>query len=564
MTAVELAPSSALGGQAPPRLRVRGLEQHVDGRRVLQEMDMDVAAGEVVAIIGGSGAGKTTLLETMLGIRPPTGGVVEVDGIDRTGAGPLAMGVGYVPQDDIVHHDLPLRRTIRHAAALRLPATASRGDAEAVVDDVLDRLGLTHRSHVDVGALSGGERKRASVAVELLNRPPILFLDEPTSGLDPASAADLLDHLHHLGGGGAAVVLTTHAPADVDRCDRVVFLAGDGHVVFVGTPAELRRHFQVDDLVDAYTEVSGEGSAKRWSERFQVSRTDAAPTSSAVGTSGDAQVRSVPGRIRQWWALSRRSGDLLLRNRLTLAVLLGSPTAVTVMMAVMFQPGVLDTGAVGVQSVVQTVYWLAFAGFFFGLTYGLLQIVVELPIVRRDRLAGMHVGAYVLAKVTVLAPVLAIVSAGMLAVLRALDRLPEAPWQTWAQLELTLVLTSLAALTTGLLASAAVADATQATLALPMICFPQVLFAGALVPASAMASVGRWAGVGLVDRWSFEALGRVLDVDALVGDELAEAGYGGALAGSPVGGWISLGLLAVAGFVASVLALAGRTAVGRS
>jgi hypothetical protein len=248
-----------------------------------------------------------------------------------------------------------------------------------------------------------------------------------------------------------------------------------------------------------------------------------------------------------------------LRNRLTLAVLLGSPIAVTVMMAVMFRPGALEPGAAELQSAVQTVYWLAFAAFFFGLTYGLLQIVTELAVVRRDRLAGMGAGAYVAAKVTVLTPLLALVSAAMLAVLRALDRLPSASPGRWLELELTLVLTALAALAVGLLASAAVTDATQATLALPMICFPQVLFAGALVPTSQMAAMGRWMSVGLADRWSFEALGRVVEVDRILGDNALPVDYRSALIGSPVSAWLALVTLTIIGLVLAVVVLARRT-----
>lgn len=249
---------------------------------------------------------------------------------------------------------------------------------------------------------------------------------------------------------------------------------------------------------------------------------------------------------------------MLLRCRSTLAVLLGSPIAVTVMMAVMFRPGALEPGTAGLQSAVQTVYWLAFAAFFFGLTYGLLQIVVELPVVRRDRLSGMRAGAYVAAKVTVLAPVLALVSAAMLAVLRTLDRLPPASLVTWLELEVTLVLTALAALAVGLLASAAVTDATQATLALPMICFPQVLFAGALVPMSQMAAAGRWTGLGLANKWSFETLGRVVDVDHVLGTGVP-AEYQAALIGSPAAGWLALGALTAVGLVFAVTVLARRT-----
>lgn len=154
--------------------------------------------------------------------------------------GPSGKRVGYVPQDDIVHLELPLRRTLRHAARLRLPSSAARDRVDAIVADVVDRLGLAGREHVAVGDLSGGERTRASIAVELLDRPSLLFLDEPTSGLDPASAADLLDHLRHRADDGATIVLTTHSPDDVERCDRLLFLSGDGRLVF-----DARRELRV-------------------------------------------------------------------------------------------------------------------------------------------------------------------------------------------------------------------------------------------------------------------------------------------------------------------------------
>lgn len=544
------------GASSAVRLRVRGVEQHVAGRRSLQKIGFDVAVGEVVAIIGGSGAGKTTLLETVLGIRIPSAGVVEVDGVDRTAAGPNEKRVGYVPQDDIVHLELPLRRTLRHAARLRLPVGTTGDDIDVIVADVIGRLGLAGREDVAVGDLSGGERKRASIAVELLARPSLLFLDEPTSGLDPASAADLLDHLRHLAGAGASVVLTTHSPDDVERCDRLLFLARDGRCVFDGSPDEARRHFGVEHLAEVYRVVARQELSELPDSAPLPNGTGRSPASSPRRRRGS---RSLRVHVHQWWTLSRRSAELLVRNRLTLVVLLGSPIAVTLMMAVMFSPGALQPGAAELQSAVQTVYWLAFAAFFFGLTYGLLQIVSELPVVRRDRLAGMGAGAYVAAKVTVLTPALVVVSAGMLTVLRVLDRLPSASFGRWIALEVTLVLTALAALAVGLLASAAVTDATQATLALPMICFPQVLFAGALVPTSQMAAVGRWMSIGLADRWSFEALGRVVQVDRILGDGALPADYRSALTGSPVSSWLTLVGLTTIGLVLATIVLARRT-----
>ncbi|MFP3901006.1 MAG: ATP-binding cassette domain-containing protein [Acidimicrobiia bacterium] len=527
---------------------VRSVTQTTQGRTTLHDVSFRVAPGDVVAIVGGSGAGKTTLLETMAGLRVPAGGQVAI-----TGAGD-APGVGYVPQDDIIHRDLPLARTLRYAAELRLPAGTPREVVDRTVDETLAALDLGDRASVRVGSLSGGQRKRASIAVEMLTHPRVFFLDEPTSGLDPATAREVLRLLRRLARAGVTTVLTTHSPSDIDLCDRIVFLARDGHLAFEGTPDEARRHFGSRDLTVAYERLAVEDTPAVWARRFAESRPPVDPP--ARGRGGPAVGRG-PGPLRQWAVLTRRSADLLVRNRLTLAVLVGSPALVTAMMAVLFRPGAFDAAASGPDEATQAVFWLAFAGFFFGLTYGLLQIVGEMAILRRERLAGVHLAAYVGAKVTVLTPILAAVAGGMLAVLRALDRLPAAGGGVHAALLVTLTLEALAALALGLLASAAVTDAAQATLALPMLCFPQVLFAGAIVPVADMALPGRVMSHGLANRWAFESLGRALDLDRLA-TSLAASPHQSTFTGSPVQGWAILAAFAGVLLVATAAVLHRR------
>src|SRR5207247_746261 len=191
---------------------------------------------ELVAIVGGSGAGKTTLLEALAGVRPADRGRVLFDGTDfYRNIDAFRMVLGYVPQDDIIHAELPLVRTLEYAAALRLPVTTSDAYAGDAVRGALRVLALEERASVRVGALSGGQRKRASIAVELLTGPRVFFLDEPTSGLDPATDAELLRVLRRLAGRGATVVFTTHAVQDLAACDRLVVLARGGHLAFEGT-----------------------------------------------------------------------------------------------------------------------------------------------------------------------------------------------------------------------------------------------------------------------------------------------------------------------------------------
>lgn len=136
-------------------------------------------------------------------------------------------------------------------------------------------LDLADRRDVAVRMLSGGQRKRASMAVELLTEPRTFFLDEPTSGLDPSTSAEVLRLLRHLAERGVTVVLTTHEPAAIDRCDRVVFLARNGHLAFAGTPSQARRYFGVDDLAAVYDQLAGEDTPRAWADRFAAWR---APT----------------------------------------------------------------------------------------------------------------------------------------------------------------------------------------------------------------------------------------------------------------------------------------------
>jgi ABC-type multidrug transport system ATPase subunit/ABC-type multidrug transport system permease subunit len=543
------------------RIDAVNVTRRVGTKQILQELSLSVEPGELVAIAGGSGAGKSTLLEMLAGLQAPSAGEVRHDGVvcgARVGA---ESRIGYVPQDDIIHLEMPLRRTLRYAARLRLPAGTSTAEANQVVEETMQDLDLTDRAEVPVRSLSGGQRKRASIAVELLTRPHVFFLDEPTSGLDPSTAADVMRLLRRLTRHGVTVVLTTHEPAGIDQCDRVVFLARDGYLAFSGSPTEARRYFGVQNLSEVYNRLAGEDTPQIWAERFARSRLQDAPHGTATSPTPTTR-RDIKrtGAIRQWWLLTQRNVDVLLRNRLTLAVLLGSPVLITAMMATLFKRGAFDTQSAADVGPAQVVFWIAFAGFFFGLTYGLLQIVGEMAVFRRERFAGLSVRAYVASKVTALLPVLAGVSALLLGVLRALGRLPDVGWDVYALLFATIVIEAISALALGLLASAAVSNAAQAALALPMLCFPQVLFGGAIVPVNEMAGPGRWISTVLSNRHAFEALGRDLDLGRYTATLPAMSAYRDTFDGGTGASLIALASFAVALTLATVWVLDRRSA----
>ena len=265
-------PSPAPPAATPPSPAVhRGLQIDVEdlgrvlpsGRRLLDGITLSVTPGQMVAIIGSSGAGKSTLLDTIAGVRRPSTGTVRFDGADAIAhREAFRHSVAYVPQDDIIHRDLPVAATLRYAARLRLPRGTPPEIVEEQVTAVLASLELEGRAGTIVGSLSGGQRKRASIGVELLTRPRAIFLDEPTSGLDPLTARALMRTLRRLADDGTTVLLTTHNTDDLRDCDRLALLT-DGRLVFDGSPAEARRHFGVDDLAGIYERVAS-GTQPAW------------------------------------------------------------------------------------------------------------------------------------------------------------------------------------------------------------------------------------------------------------------------------------------------------------
>ena len=504
-------------GVAPQgvRIDVRELSRRVRVRKrgdltLIDRVSFTIPAGQLVAIVGPSGAGKTTLLEAVAGLAPAISGSVHFDGVDvYADLGTFRSVLGYVPQDDIIHTDLPLGRTLRYAARLRLPSSSTEGEIDDAVRSALDAVGLTEHADVRVGSLSGGQRKRASIAVELLTDPHVFFLDEPTSGLDPVTSAELVTRLRQLADRSATVVFTTHSVDDLAQCDRIIFMTRQGRVGFVGTVEQALAQFGVSSVPELYGRLADPDVTPAPAEpvgplpppaRRHISR------------------RSAANGVMQWRVLTRRTFETLTRNRLTLAILIGSPALVIAMFAILFRPGAFDVQHPTPSSMVMIGFWVVFAAFFFGLTYGLLQICTERTILRREHLVGLRLGAYVASKVTVLLPFLLFVIVAMLGVLRLLDRLPSRSLATYASLGTGLLLCAVAALGLGLLASAAVANVAQATLALPMLCFPAVLFSGAILPVHLMAGAGAALSIVIPSRWAFESVGHDLGARLILGE----------------------------------------------
>ena len=238
------------------RLDAIGLGTQVSGgRMILEDISVSVQGGEFAALVGGSGAGKSTLLKAMNGFHPATHGRMLIDGEPLyPNLAAYRTLMGYVPQDDIIHKTLPVRKALWYAAKLRLP-DATLAEIERRINAVLEMVELTAHQDKPVRVLSGGQRKRVSIAVELLAEPDLLFLDEPTSGLDPGLEKKMMYDLNRLADQGRTIVLVTHATANIEQCDHVAFLV-QGNLAYYGPPQEAMTFFQARDFADIYLKLS--------------------------------------------------------------------------------------------------------------------------------------------------------------------------------------------------------------------------------------------------------------------------------------------------------------------
>ena len=505
------------------------------GKRLLNDVSLSILPGEFVGIVGGSGAGKTTLLDAMAGLRPATEGTVLYNGRDYYNEIDQYRHVlGYVPQDDIIHGELAVRQTLRYAARLRLPRDTSKESIEAAIDQRLEELGLSARQDLVVDKLSGGQRKRSSIAIELLTEPRVFYLDEPTSGLDPATDRSMMQLLRRLADDGRTVVLTTHATKNVGLCDKIIVMARDGHLAYAGPPAEALEYFGVEAFDEIYDRLEQDDDPAEWGRRFRAAG-PARPSGAAAAAPGSAasDIPEVAGRrgglrevLRQFRVLAARNFTVH-RKPQNLMPLLMQPVVISLLILSLFRSGIFHTTTDSPNTAMQMVYTFDFVMFLFGLLFGAQEMVRETAIFRRERTVGVRVAPYLLSKATFLGPLLALVGTAMTTVFWLTGRLPDRGFDVYGPLLLTVILTGWAGMAMSLLISSAVRTSQQATDLLTPWIAPQVLFAGALFAVPSMNFVGRALSNVTAVRWSFEASSHITELKKLFG--LTEGATGQAL-----------------------------------
>ncbi len=525
-------------------IHARDIRQVANGRTLLDGISLDVAAARFVGVIGPSGAGKSSLLSILAGLAAPASGTVTVDGV-RVSAGGGANHWGFVPQAEIVHAELTVCQALDFAARLRFPRRTPPLELRKLVLQTMDQLGLRERAGTRIGDLSGGQRKRVSVAVELLARPPVLFLDEPTSGLDPATEFKLMELLRDLADRGCTVLCTTHVMENVYLMDQITVVMA-GRAIFTGTPQEIRDFYGVQRLSTLYDRLA-DFTPEEW---VRLAAAEPLPPLEAEAP-GRAPLERSPSAIyrltiilcRQWAILwsDWRNAALLAAQPLVLAALVGWVSA--------------DASL--------RLFFAYIAALWFGCSNASQEIVREWPIYRRERIAGVTPEIYVLAKLAFLGVVTAFQSLVFYLTLQCFGGMGgSAVWQVAA-----LLLTAAAAVAIGSLISALARNLMQAVLAVPLILIPFILLSGQTPAASEFRSRPVLRGVaGLMPSYAAQRCmdlsffwHRRIDADALEGHEIA---YRNLPAESKVenGGYFADGSPGVCALLSLVLWTAGGAA----
>ncbi|MFE9706609.1 FHA domain-containing protein [Streptomyces sp. NPDC005930] len=514
----------------------RHLTVTVDGgKQILKDVSFGVPEKSLIAVIGPSGSGKSTLLKALTGYRPADQGEVLYDNRNLYKQfAELRQRIGLVPQDDILHKELTVKKALKYAAKLRFPADTTGAERDARIDEVLRELKLDIHKDKKVTSLSGGQRKRVSVALELLTKPSLIFLDEPTSGLDPGMDRDVMQLLRGLADDGRTVLVVTHSVAELATCDKLLVMAPGGSVAYFGPPEEALNFFGYDtwaDVFSAFENYRDYDWAGRWkgSQHYQMYAADldaVAPQSVQVPPMQAMKPPKPQGWMSQFVTLVRRYVSVIASDKGFLALMVILP-AVLGAVSLLIDPdkGLLpnpanpQTGRIIPNGTATTVLLiLAVGACFAGAANSVRELIKERVIYERERATGLSRSAYLMSKVFVLG--LITVFQGLLVgvIGFATREIPDEGLvlggATLVELSLPIMALGFTAMMFGLVISSLVKTAEKTMPLLVMFAIIQVVFTGCLFALNDAVGVNQFSYL-MPSRWAVAAAGATLDFNKI-------------------------------------------------
>ncbi|MBY0440605.1 MAG: ATP-binding cassette domain-containing protein [Mycobacteriaceae bacterium] len=501
-------------------LEVRGVDFTVGDRKLLDNVSFTARPGTLTALIGGSGAGKTTLARLIAGYTSPSSGSVTFEGHDiHAEYVSLRSRIGMVPQDDVVHQQLTVNQALGYAAELRLPPDTSKEDRAKVVAQVIEELGLTKHADTRVDTLSGGQRKRASVALELLTGPSLLILDEPTSGLDPALDLQVMTMLRQLASAGRVVLVVTHSLSYLDVCDQVLLMAPGGKTAFCGPPDQVGAAMGTSNWAHIFATV---GADPDQANRRFLAQTKPAPPMPDGPRPAGLGAPPHTSVLRQFSTVARRQVRLIFADRgyfifLALLPLIMGALALTVPGKTGL--GIPDPRGAAPNEPESILTLLTIAAVFMGTALTIRDLIGERPIFRREQATGLSTTAYLGAKIAVFC-VFAVVQAVIATTITIVGKgAPTRPavllGNATFELYVTVAAACVAAAILGLVLSSLARSNEQIMPLLVVSLMAQLVLSGGMVPVTDRVVLDQMSWV-MPSRWGFAASASTVDLWTLV------------------------------------------------
>ena len=514
--------------------------------QALHQFNFQAEGGQLVGIMGGSGSGKSTLLSVLNGSTKPSFGSVTINGTDiHSRPNGVAGWIGHVPQEDVLIAELTVRENLAFNAQLSL-GTQPKEVREARVDEVLTQLGLKDIQDLRVGSvldkvISGGQRKRVNIGLELLRKPPVLFLDEPTSGLSSRDSEQILDILKELTYAGQLVFAVLHQPSSdlFKMLDRLFLLDVGGHPIFWGNPLDAVKHFnslasrvhaeececsscgnvnpeQLFDIIEAQT-VDEYGrktqtrrtSPKEWNDFYTIMLGNTLHSASSEPKRIEHKTNVAKG-WGQWKTFLKRDVLTKVRNVQYLLVNTLEAPALALLLAgfMRFTAPDADYTFRASENIPPFLFISVIVALFLGLSVSAEEILRDRSLLMRERFMQIKWRHYIHAKIAVVATVSLLHAIGFVCVSHWILHVPD------FALKHTLVLfaVSLFGNILGLVISATFKTAKVIYIVIPLLVIPQIIFGGAIIrferfnDAFTNPDAVPWFGNIMASRWGFEAL----------------------------------------------------------
>ncbi|MFG2825677.1 FHA domain-containing protein [Kitasatospora sp. NPDC048365] len=501
--------------------------EHKGGKKILlNDVSFSVPEKSLIAVIGPSGSGKSTLLRALTGYRPADRGDVLYDGrnLYRQFA-ELRSRIGLVPQSEILHKELTVRTALKYAARLRFPGDTEAAERERRIDEVLYELRLDKRADNRITALSGGQQKRVSVALELLTKPSLIFLDEPTSGLDPGMDREVMQTLRGLADDGRTVLVVTHSVAELALCDRLLVMAPGGSVAYFGPPAEALHFFGYEtwaDVFQAFENYPDHDWAGRYRNSVHHQQYSANADAAAVQAQPNVMTRMLPPKPQSWgsqlWTLIRRYMSVIASDKGFIALSVLLPLVLGAVSTVIPAKHGLAAGdgPLGRNTIAAMILLVvAFGACLSGAANSVRELIKERAIYERERATGLSRSAYVMSKIIVLGAISFLQGAIIAGIAFGFRKLPtEGLVLTHApaiEMGVGVVLLSFTSMMVGLVISSLVKTAEKTMPLLVMFAIVQLVFTGAIFQVFDKPGLEQLAWL-MPGRWGVAAIGTTLDL----------------------------------------------------